>query len=126
MDNPTATAGSIQLPAGETIDEDTDMIQVFDKVIVFREGDNALQWDQNSNNRFYKVPGGPYQANKDYNTNNNVTFSNGVATVTIDGPDLQSSSGVATGVGESFVISSATAGTNIVTIVTSTAHGLLS
>ena len=38
LDNPTATAGSIQLPAGETIDEDTDMIQAFDKVIVFREG----------------------------------------------------------------------------------------
>jgi len=91
---------------------------------VFREGDNALQWDQNSANAFYRVPGGPYQANRDYNTNNNVTFANGVGTVTIDGPDLQSSSGVATGVGESFVISSATAGTNIVTIVTSIAHGL--
>lgn len=99
LDNPTATAGSIQLPAGETIDEDTDMIQAFDKVIVFREGNNALQWDQNSNNRFYKVPGGPYQANRDYNTNNNATFLNGVATVTIDTPDLQSSSGVAIGQG---------------------------
>lgn len=99
LDNPKATAGSIQLPAGETIDEDTDMIQAFDKVIVFREGDNALQWDQNSNNRFYKVPGGPYQANRDYNTNNNATFLDGVATVTIDTPDLQSSSGVAIGQG---------------------------
>lgn len=123
LDAPT-NVESVLYPAGETVDEDTDMIQAFDKVIVFREGDNALQWDQNSNNRFYKVPGGPYQANKDYNTNNNATFLNGVATVTIDGPDLQSSSGIATGVGESFVISSATAGTNIVTIVTATAHGL--
>jgi hypothetical protein len=103
LDNPLATAGSIQLPAGENIDENTDMIQAFDKVIVFREGDNALQWDQNSANAFYRVPGGPYQANRDYNTNNNVTFSNGVATVTIDGPDLQSSSGIAIGQGGSTI-----------------------
>ena len=111
-------------PAGESVDEDTDMIQAFDKVIVFREGDNALQWDQDSANAFYRVPGGPYQAGKDYTKNNNVAFSNGVGTVTINGPDLQASSGVATGVGESFVISSATAGTNIVTITTSTVHGI--
>ena len=123
LDTPS-NVESVLYPAGESVDEDTDMIQAFDKVIVFREGDNALQWDQNSNNAFYRVPGGPYQANRDYNTNNNVTFVNGVGTVTIDGPDLQSSSGTVTGVGASFVISSATAGTNIVTIVTSTAHGL--
>ena len=123
LDTPS-NVESVLYPAGESVDEDTDMIQAFDKVIVFREGDNALQWDQNSANAFYRVPGGPYQANRDYNTNNNVTFANGVGTVTIDGPDLQSSSGTVTGVGQSFVISSATAGTNIVTIVTSTAHGL--
>lgn len=99
LDNPLATAGSITLPAGENIDENTDMIQAFDKVIVFREGDNALQWDQNSNTRFYKVPGGPYQANKDYNTNNNATFLDGVGTVTLSAGDLQESSGVAIGQG---------------------------
>lgn len=122
--NNFSSVEDIEIPPAESINSNTDMIQAFDKIILFRDGDQALQWDQNSNNRFYTVPGGPYQANRDYNTNNNVTFSNGVATVTIDTPDLQSSSGTATGVGESFAISSATAGTNIVTIVTSAAHGL--
>ena len=112
-------------PTGETVDAgiEVSMIQAFDKVILFRGGQAALQWD-GRNTEFYALPGGPYQASKDYNTNNNITILNGVATVTIDSADLQASSGIAKGVGESFDISSATAGTNIVTIVTSTAHGL--
>jgi hypothetical protein len=117
---------SILYPAGETVDEDTDMIQAFDKVIVFREGDNALQWDQNSNNRFYKVPGGPYQANRDYNGNSNTTFTGGVATVVLEVGDLQESSGPAIGAGETVSIASASAGSDIVTIITTEAHGLTS
>ena len=125
LDTPS-NVESVLYPAGESVDEDTDMIQAFDKVIVFREGDNALQWDQNSANAFYRVPGGPYQANRDYTKNNNVTLSDGVATVTIDAPDLRSSSGVAYGAGETVSIASVSAGSNIVTIVTTVAHGLTS
>jgi hypothetical protein len=99
------------------------MIQVFDKVIIFRGGQSALQWDGVST-QFYKVPGGPYQAGKDYTKNNNIVISDGTATITIDDPGLQASTGIAKGVGISYDVSSATAGTNIVTIVTSTAHGL--
>jgi len=110
---------SITLDAGVEVS----MMQVFDKVIIFRGGQSALQWDGIST-QFYKVPGGPYQAGKDYNGNNNVTLSNGTATVTIVNADLQASTGIAKGVGISYDVSSATAGANIATIVTSTTHGL--
>jgi hypothetical protein len=125
LDTPS-NVESVLYPAGESVDEDTDMIQAFDKVIVFREGDNALQWDQNSANAFYRVPGGPYQANRDYNGNSNTTFTNGVATVTLITGDLQQSSGAAYGAGETVSVASASAGSNIVTIVTTEAHGLTS
>ncbi len=123
----TGTAGVTDLtfPTGITLDAgvEVSMIQVFDKVIIFRGGQSALQWDGIST-QFYKVPGGPYQAGKDYNGNNNIVLLNGIATVTIETSNLQFSSGTAKGVGISYDVSSATAGTNIVTIVTSTAHGL--
>jgi hypothetical protein len=121
----TAGVTDLTFPTGITLDAgvEVSMIQVFDKVIIFRGGQSALQWDGVST-QFYKVPGGPYQAGKDYTKSNNIVISNGTATVTIDDPDLQASTGIAKGVGISYDISSATAGTNIVTIVTSTTHGL--
>jgi len=121
----TAGVTDLTFPTGITLDAgvEVSMIQVFDKVIIFRGGQSALQWDGVST-QFYKVPGGPYQAGKDYTKNNNIVISNGTATVTIDDADLQASTGIAKGVGISYDISSATAGTNIVTIVTSTTHGL--
>lgn len=125
LDTPS-NVESVLYPANESVDEDTDMIQAFDKVIVFRDGDNALQWDQNSNNRFYKVPGGPYQANRDYNGNANTTFNGGVATVVLETADLQQSSGQAVGAGEAVSIASVSAGVDLVTIVTTDAHGLSS
>ena len=115
----------IVYPSGITLDAgvDVSMIQAFDKVFIFRGGQSALQWDGISG-QFYKVPGGPYQAGKDYFVNNNITLLDGTATITIENANLQESSGIAKGVGISYSISSATAGTNIVTIVTGTAHGL--
>jgi hypothetical protein len=101
----TAGVTDLTFPTGITLDAgvEVSMIQVFDKVIIFRGGQSALQWDGVST-QFYKVPGGPYQAGRDYNTNNNATFSNGVATVTIDTPDLQQSSGVAVGGGGATLV----------------------
>lgn len=101
----TAGVTDLTFPVGITLDAgiEVSMIQVFDKVIIFRGGQSALQWDGVST-QFYKVPGGPYQAVRDYNTNNNATFSNGVATVTIDTPDLQQSSGIAVGGGGSTIV----------------------
>jgi hypothetical protein len=37
----------IPYPAGDAIGADTDMIQVFDKVMIFREGQQALEWYPN-------------------------------------------------------------------------------
>lgn len=121
----TAGVTDLTFPTGITLDAgvEVSMMQVFDKVIIFRGGQSALQWDGVST-QFYKVPGGPYQAGRDYNGNNNITMNNGTATITLVAGDYQLSSGIAKGVGISYNISSATAGTNIVTIVTSTAHGL--
>jgi len=101
----TTGVTDLTYPTGITLDAgiEVSMMQVFDKVIIFRGGQSALQWDGVST-QFYKVPGGPYQAGKDYNTNNNATFSNGVATVTIDTPDLQSSSGIAVGGGGATIV----------------------
>jgi hypothetical protein len=121
----TAGVTDLTFPTGITLDAgvEVSMLQVFDKVIIFRGGQSALQWDGVST-QFYKVPGGPYQAGKDYTKNNNIVTLDGTATITIDAGDLQASTGIARGVGISYDISSATAGTNIVTIVTSTTHGL--
>ena len=124
-DSGTSGITDLTFPTGITLDAgiEVSMIQVFDKVIIFRGGQSALQWDGVST-QFYKVPGGPYQAGKDYNGNNNITMNNGTATITLVAGDYQLSSGIAKGVGISYDVSSATAGTNIVTIVTSTAHGI--
>ena len=121
----TAGVADLTFPTGITLDAgvEVSMLQVFDKVIIFRGGQSALQWDGIST-QFYKVPGGPYQAGRDYNGNNNITMSDGTATITLVAGDYQLSSGIAKGIGISYDVSSATAGTNIVTIVTSTAHGL--
>jgi len=124
----TGTEGVTDLtfPTGITLDAgvEVSMMQVFDKVIIFRGGQSALQWD-GIDTQFIKVPGGPYQASKDYNGLNNAVFKDGVATVTIETNNLQASSGIAKGAGESYVVSNATAGSNIVTITTSTSHGII-
>jgi len=121
----TSGITDLTFPTGITLDAgiEVSMMQVFDKVIIFRGGQSALQWD-GIDTQFIKVPGGPYQAGKDYNGNNNITMNNGTATITLVAGDLQASTGIAKGVGISYNVSSATTGTNIVTIVTSTAHGL--
>jgi hypothetical protein len=101
----TAGVTDLTFPTGITLDAgvEVSMIQVFDKVIIFRGGQSALQWDGVST-QFYKVPGGPYQAGKDYTKNNNIVISDGTATVTIDGPDLQESTGIAVGGGGATIV----------------------
>jgi hypothetical protein len=96
----TAGVTDLTFPTGITLDAgvEVSMIQVFDKVIIFRGGQSALQWDGVST-QFYKVPGGPYQAGKDYTENNNIVISDGTATITIDNADLQASTGIAVGGG---------------------------
>ena len=101
----TAGVTDLTFPTGITLDAgvEVSMMQVFDKVIIFRGGQSALQWDGVST-QFYKVPGGPYQAGKDYTKNNNIVISDGTATVTIDNADLQASTGIAVGGGGSTIV----------------------
>jgi hypothetical protein len=101
----TAGVTDLTFPTGITLDAgiDVSMIQVFDKVIIFRGGQSALQWDGVST-QFYKVPGGPYQAGKDYTKNNNIVTSDGTATITIDAGDLQASTGIAVGGGGATIV----------------------
>jgi hypothetical protein len=101
----TAGVTDLTFPTGITLDAgvEVSMIQVFDKVIIFRGGQSALQWDGVST-QFYKVPGGPYQAGKDYTKNNNIVTSDGTATITIDAGDLQESTGIAVGGGGATIV----------------------
>jgi hypothetical protein len=101
----TAGVTDLTLPTGITLDAgvEVSMIQVFDKVIIFRGGQSALQWDGVST-QFYKVPGGPYQAGKDYTKNNNIVTLDGTATITIDAGDLQASTGIAVGGGGATLV----------------------
>jgi hypothetical protein len=101
----TAGVTDLTYPTGITLDAgvEVSMIQVFDKVIIFRGGQSALQWDGVST-QFYKVPGGPYQAGKDYTKNNNIVISNGTATIEIDPADLQESTGIAVGGGGATIV----------------------
>jgi hypothetical protein len=101
----TAGVTDLTFPTNITLDAgvEVSMMQVFDKVIIFRGGQSALQWDGVST-QFYKVPGGPYQAGKDYTKTNNIVISNGAATITIDDADLQASTGIAVGEGGSTIV----------------------
>ena len=47
IDLETYTATNIPYPVGEAIGTDTEMIQVFEKVMLFREGKQALEWYPN-------------------------------------------------------------------------------
>ena len=47
IDLATYVATDIPYPTGEALGEDTEMIQVFDKVMLFRDGKQALEWYPN-------------------------------------------------------------------------------
>jgi hypothetical protein len=47
IDLATYVATDIPYPAGQALGSDTDMIQVFDKVMLFRDGQQAFEWYPN-------------------------------------------------------------------------------
>ena len=51
---------TITLPSGQTIDGNVDMIQCFNKVVIFIEGKQALEWSGISGENFLKCPAGVY------------------------------------------------------------------
>jgi hypothetical protein len=96
IDLDTFASVDLALPTGESIDGDVDMIQAFDKIYIFREGDQALKWSDGLSSQFYKVAGGPYYQPVQFGVAANVAWNIGYATVTVEAASLKSFSGVAT------------------------------
>lgn len=56
----TEVSTDIAYPGGVTVTSEVDMIQAFNKVFIFRDGQTALEWDGNTANDFTKVASGEY------------------------------------------------------------------
>lgn len=56
----TGVSTNIDYPTNLVISSDVDMIQAFNKVFIFRDGETALEWDGNLSNDFTKVESGEY------------------------------------------------------------------
>jgi len=56
----TEVSTDIAYPGGVTVSSEVDMIQAFNKVFIFRDGQTALEWDGNTSNDFTKVASGEY------------------------------------------------------------------
>ena len=80
----TLVSTDIAYPAGITVASEVDMIQEFNKVFIFRDGQTALEWDGNTSNDFTKVTSGTY-TQPVTGTSTTFAISNGVATVGLEG-----------------------------------------
>jgi hypothetical protein len=92
---PPYTITTIALPPATGIDAECHMLQAFDKVLIFRDGKQALQWNGNDSDRFFKVASGPYTQPITFAAS--TAFAAGVATVTVTNFTLLTASVVATG-----------------------------
>lgn len=89
--DPPYTITTIALPPASTIDAECHMLQSFDKVLIFREGKQALQWNGNDADRFYPVASGPYTQPSTFTLP--TSFLDGIATITVGASDLINLSG---------------------------------
>ena len=80
----TLVSTDIAYPAGITVSSEVDMLQAFNKVFIFRDGQTALEWDGNTSNDFLKVTSGTY-TQPVTGTSTTFAISNGVATVGLEG-----------------------------------------
>jgi hypothetical protein len=85
----------IALPPATSIDAECHMLQAFDKVLIFRDGKQALQWNGNDSDRFFKVASGPYTQPMTFAAS--TVFTAGVAKATVTNFTLLKGSVVATG-----------------------------
>ena len=99
----TGATTDIVYPEGETVPVESDMIQAFNKVFIFRNGQTALGWDGDFSGtlEFTKVASGEYSQPKRL-TPTRVDITDGKATATF--ANLAAMNGL--GVGELFVIES--------------------
>ena len=100
------SSSAIAYPSGVTITSEVEMLQAFDKVFIFREGAQALQWNGSfaGTPAFTAVPGGIYTQPVYLSDAGNTVISNGVVTV-------NHAAGHGLAVGDSvFVVQSASTG----------------
>lgn len=80
----TGTSTNIAYPNGTTITDDVELIQAFNKVFIFRDGQTALYWDGSFSGTpaFAKVANGSYAASTYFDAVNNTSSTDGITTVT--------------------------------------------
>ena len=99
----TSVETDIDYPLATTISQPVDMIQAFNKVFIFRNGETALEWDGDFSGTpaFTKVPSGEYSQPKRL-TPTRVDITDGKATATFS--SLAAMNGLQ--VGERFIVES--------------------
>lgn len=80
----TGVATTIAYPTGVTITSQANLLQAFDKVFIFRDGIQALEWNGSLSGTpaFTKVIGGAYSNPVYLDSSNNTLIADGIATVT--------------------------------------------
>jgi hypothetical protein len=113
----TLVSTDIAYPTGITVSSEVDMIQAFNKVFIFRDGQTALEWDGNTSNDFTKVTSGDYT--QPVQITGTITTAGGICTVTASTHGLDTGDTVHVEdkaasnleVGESYVITKVDANT---------------
>ena len=79
-----ASAVDIAFPGSDTLSDEVEMIQAFDKVFLFQGGKTAWEWDGDLTGTpaFIDVPSGAKIQHRMYQTASNTTIASGLATVT--------------------------------------------
>lgn len=82
--NGSGSPVTIDYPAGITITTNVELLQAFDKVILFRGGATALEWDGDTSGSpaFTKVANGNYTQPTVFTGANNAAATGGVVTIT--------------------------------------------
>jgi hypothetical protein len=83
-----STVYTITYPGGRTIDSTCDVIQAFQYLFIFRDGNVAFQWDGTNltaSPAFTLVDNGAYTQPVVYNASANTAIANGIVTVTAAG-----------------------------------------
>jgi len=87
----TSVTRDITYPAGQTVDSTCELIQAFNYLFLFRNGQVAFQWDGTgfpSSAAFTLVANGAYTQPLVYDSAGNTSISNGVVTVTESSHDV--------------------------------------
>ena len=80
----TQASTTINYPTGITIASEVSMLQAFNKVFIFRDGQTALEWNGSFSGTpaFTKVANGDYATSTYLDASNNTSITDGIVTVT--------------------------------------------